>query len=153
MTEIYNETTKGKRIRFSDMWLHSSRGPEGGGYDRYELYDEEKEYYEGSFTADYGHGPRRYVWKAHGSNFMVAHLFVTPEELKELAPFCRCSVCIRREWLHKNRCCYLPTVLIDIYATCTSGCPCCHGCIKSNDVEPRDHILRWTYAYRAKKLG
>lgn len=154
MTEVYDEATKGKRITFSETWKEGGEG-EPSGYDHWELYNEEKEYYEGNFTADYGHGPQRYEWRAHNDKFMVAHLYATPEEIKELAPFCRCSVCTRRDELCKSRCCgyYFPTVLVDIYATYTSGCPGCHGCIKNgHHGAPEDYIIREARAYQKKKL-
>lgn len=134
-------------------------------YDHWEYYNEDKEYYTGPFRADYGHGTDTYIWEAYGKSslvapqFMVASLYVTPEELKELAPFCRCAYCVQAERWRKSACCgtillkYLPNVLTVIFLHYTCGCAGCYGCIKNGHGtggSPRNEIIKDARAYKKK---
>ena len=66
--------------------------------DYWENYDDDKDYQEGPFQANYGNGQQTYKWWPRSSNgsvpmWMIARLYATPEEVKALAPFCVCTVC------------------------------------------------------------
>jgi hypothetical protein len=87
-------------------------------YDHVELYDPTKTYEEGIFEASYSGSVRKYKWieyRSNGSSYVVSERYYSPEQIKELEPYCRCYVC-RSSWFN-------------LKAWCT--CRCCIGCVKS----------------------
>ena len=184
-------TTEEDRPKVS-TWCYPERSPEErfNSYDHWEVYDSTKVYQKGPYQAIYNSdsGLQTYKWwpqnATSGSDipkWMVARLYMTDEEVKALAPFCRCEVCKRKE-VAETYFMYrvimftnmkviaglfiLLVFMIGFYitiigtvwviakyiVTMSLGCAGCYGCIKNgHDDDPREYILKEALAYRDKK--
>ena len=95
-------------------------------FDYVEPYDPQKKYESGQLKTETG---KIYEWVIYNNKWAVKEEIVSSSELKELAPFCQCPICLDYTPWWK-----IHTKILDLIFH--RKCASCYGCLHSDIPNP-----------------
>lgn len=105
--------------------------------DHWELYDPEKEYTKGVFTANYRGIEKKYKYiisSVLDTKYVISREQISEEERTRLAPFCQCTVC--KSWTN--------------FFINTNGS--CLNCLTCDNADPTDETIKMSRIAYLKSL-